>query len=153
MNLHTILSPELTFCNVSGGSKKRLLETAARLIAEKLPGLNANHIYDALIAREQLGSTGLGDGIAIPHCRIPRCEHTVGSLIKLDKPVDFDAVDNKPVDLLFFLLVPENTLAGHLEALRTLAENFSNPEFCRRLRAADTDADLYAAAMYGQPAE
>jgi PTS system nitrogen regulatory IIA component len=147
MNLQTILSPELTFCNVPGISKKRLLETAAELIAAVVPQVNAGQIYEALIAREQLGSTGLGDGIAIPHCRIPRCQNTIGCLIKLDKPVDFDAVDNKPVDLLFFLLVPENTLAGHLEALRTLAENFSNPVFCERLRATGTNDELYAAAI------
>jgi PTS system nitrogen regulatory IIA component len=147
MNLQNILSPELTFCNIPGGSKKRLLATAAELIASKVPQVNATQIYDALIAREQLGSTGLGDGIAIPHCRIPRCQNTIGCLVKLAEPVDFDAIDNKPVDLLFFLLVPENTLAGHLEALRTLAENFSNPEFCKRLRSATTDAELYAAAL------
>lgn len=149
MNLHTILSPELTFCNVPGGSKKRLLETTAGLIAAVVPQVQADQIYEALIAREQLGSTGLGDGIAIPHCRIPRCMNTIGCLVKLEKPVDFDAVDNKPVDLLFFLLVPENTLAGHLEALRTLAENFSNPAFCQRLRAATSNEDLYAAATAG----
>lgn len=150
MNLQSILSPELTFCNIPGGSKKRLLETAAGLIAGKVNHISANQIYDALIAREQLGSTGLGDGIAIPHCRVPHCQKTVGALMKLATPVDFDAVDNKPVDLLFFLLVPENAIAGHLEALRTLAENFSNPAFCQRLRAAGTDAALYAAALAEQ---
>jgi PTS system nitrogen regulatory IIA component len=146
MNIQNILSSDLAFCNVQGISKKRLLETSAALIASKIPEVNAIQIYDALIAREQLGSTGLGDGIAIPHCRIPRCQKTIGCLVKLAEPVDFDAIDNKPVDLLFFLLVPENTLAGHLETLRMLAENFSNPDFCKRLRAANTDAELYAAA-------
>jgi PTS system nitrogen regulatory IIA component len=146
MNLNSILSPELTFCNVQGISKKRLLETSAALIASKVPDVSATQIYDALIAREQLGSTGLGDGIAIPHCRIPRCQKTIGCLVSLAEPVDFDAIDNKPVDLLFFLLVPENTLAGHLDTLRMLAENFSKPEFCQRLRAASTDAELFTAA-------
>jgi PTS system nitrogen regulatory IIA component len=146
MNLNSILSPELTFCKVQGVSKKRLLETSAALIASKIPDVDATQIYDALIAREQLGSTGLGDGIAIPHCRIPRTQKTIGCLVQLAEPVDFDAIDNKPVDLLFFLLVPENTLAGHLDTLRMLAENFSKPEFCRRLRAANNDAELYAAA-------
>jgi PTS system nitrogen regulatory IIA component len=147
MNLQSILSPELTFCNVKGVSKKRLLETSAELIAARVPKVSATQIYDALIAREQLGSTGLGDGIAIPHCRIQRCEKTIGCLVKLAESVDFDAIDKKPVDLLFFLLVPENTLTGHLEALRTLAENFSKPEFCTRLRSSTTDAELYSAAI------
>ncbi len=146
MNMHSILNPELAFCNVPGGSKKRLLETSAELIAEKVDQVNANQIYEALIAREQLGSTGLGNGIAIPHCRIPRLKETIGCLIKLESPVDFDAVDKQPVDLLFFLLVPENTLAGHLEALRTLAEHFTNPVFCANLRAAQTDIELFEAA-------
>jgi PTS system nitrogen regulatory IIA component len=146
MNMHSILSPELSFCNIQGGSKKRLIETSAELIAEKVGQVSANQIYEALIAREQLGSTGLGNGIAIPHCRIPKLKDTIGCLIKLATPVDFDAVDRQPVDLLFFLLVPENTLAGHLEALRTLAEHFSNPAFCSSLRAAQTNAELYRAA-------
>lgn len=149
MTLQNILSPELTFCNVNGGSKKRLIETSAQLIAGQVRHVTANQIYDALIAREQLGSTGLGDGIAIPHCRITGCKQTIGCLVKLDKPVNFDAIDNKPVDLLFFLLVPENADGGHLESLRLLAEHFSNPEFCQQLRAANTAAELYSAAVSG----
>ena len=116
MQIESILSPELTFCNVQCESKKRLLETSAELIAEKVPSVDANQIYNALIAREQLGSTGLGNGIAIPHCRVPKCESTIGCLIKLEKGLDFDAIDGEPVDLLFYLLVPENTIEGQLIA-------------------------------------
>jgi len=147
MNLNELLAPELTFCNVHGASKKRLLELSAQLIAGKVPQVSADQIYEALIAREQLGSTGIGGGIAIPHCRIPRLTKTIGCLLKLQHPVDFDAIDNQPVDLLFFLLVPENTLAGHLEALKTIAERFSSSEYCRRLRAATSDAELHALAL------
>lgn len=147
MNLSELLTPDLTFCNVQGVSKKRLLERSAELIAGKVPQVNAGQIYEALIAREQLGSTGIGNGIAIPHCRIPRLSQTIGCLLKLQQPVDFDAIDKQPVDLLFFLLVPENTLAGHLEALKTIAERFSDADYCKRLRAAATDAELHAAAM------
>jgi nitrogen PTS system EIIA component len=147
MNLSELLTQELTFCNVNGVSKKRLLEKSAELIAAQVSQVSANQIYEALIAREQLGSTGIGGGIAIPHCRIPRLSDTIGCLLKLQQPVDFDAIDNQPVDLLFFLLVPENTLAGHLEALKTIAERFSNADYCKRLRATTTDADLFAAAM------
>lgn len=147
MNLSELLSPDLTFCNVQGASKKRLLETSAELIAGKVDQIKANQIYEALIAREQLGSTGIGGGIAIPHCRIPRLTRTIGCLLKLQQPVDFDAIDKQPVDLLFFLLVPENTLAGHLEALKTIAEHFSNGEYCKRLRATTSNAQLYEAAL------
>ena len=153
MNLTTILTPELTFCNVQGGSKKRLIEKAAELIAGKVPQVEAGQIFESLIAREQLGCTGLGEGIAIPHCRIPKLQNTIGSLIKLQTPIDFDAGDRKPVDLLFFLLVPENTIKGHLEVLKTLAENFSKPEYCARLRASSSDAELYAAAIMPLPSQ
>jgi PTS system nitrogen regulatory IIA component len=146
MLLETIISPDLTFCNVEGVSKKRLLETSAELIASKVE-VDADEVYEALIAREQLGSTGLGNGIAIPHCRVPKCKKTVGCLIKLSSAIDFDAIDQKPVDLLFFLLVPENTIEGHLEVLRTLAELFKNPAYCEGLRKSQTDSELYAAAM------
>lgn len=146
MDITTILSPELTFCNVQGVSKKRLIETSAELIAEHVKSIDANQIYNALIAREQLGSTGLGNGIAIPHCRVPKCESTIGCLIKLEKGIDFDAIDGKPVDLLFFLLVPENTIEGHLEVLRSLAERFNNNDYCANLRSCTTNAELFAAA-------
>jgi PTS system nitrogen regulatory IIA component len=146
MEIKTILTPELTFCNVQGVSKKRLIETSADLIAAQVKSVDANQIYSALIAREQLGSTGLGNGIAIPHCRVPKCQSTIGCLIKLENGVDFDAIDGKPVDLLFFLLVPENTIEGHLEVLRALAERFNDNNYCASLRNCTTNADLYAAA-------
>lgn len=147
MTMESILRPELTFCNVTGGSKKRLLETSAAMIAAQVDNLSADLIFDALVAREQLGSTGLGEGIAIPHCRIARCQRTIGCLVKLKQPVDFDAIDQKPVDILFFLLVPENSVEGHLDTLRMLAEHFTDPAFCARLRAAQSDAELYQAAL------
>lgn len=147
MQLESILTPELTFCNIEGISKKRLLETSAELIASNIESVSANQIYDALIAREKLGSTSLGNGIAIPHCRVSHCKKTVGSLIKLESGIDFDAIDSKPVDLLFFLLVPENTVEGHLEVLRTLAERFKNPDYCASLRAADSNDALFNAAI------
>jgi nitrogen PTS system EIIA component len=146
MNLSSILSSELTSCNVEGHDKLHVLETVSAFIASKVPNVTATRVYDGLLGREQLGSTGLGDGIAIPHCRVPIGDRTIGCLVKLAAPVDFDAIDNKPVDLLFFLLVPEGTQAGHLATLSMLAEYFSKPEFCKRLRAANTDAGLYAAA-------
>ncbi|MGA0933935.1 MAG: PTS sugar transporter subunit IIA [Pseudohongiellaceae bacterium] len=146
MDLKTILTPELTFCNLQGVSKKRLIETTSDLIAEQVESVDANQIYNALIAREQLGSTGLGNGIAIPHCRVPKCVETIGCLVKLESGIDFDAIDGKPVDLLFYLLVPENTIEGHLEVLRNLAERFNNSDYCATLRGCATNAALFAAA-------
>ena len=147
MEISNILTPELTFANLAAVSKKRVIEISAELISAQVPDLDATQVYDALIAREQLGSTGLGNGIAIPHCRVGKCSETIGSLITLEKGIDFDAIDSAPVDILFFLLVPENTIEGHLEVLRTLAERFNDPEYCERLRNTDTDQTLYAAAI------
>lgn len=151
MNLTELLRPDMTFCNVQGVSKKRLLEKSAELIASHVDQVNEGELFEALIAREQLGSTGIGNGIAIPHCRVQRLKETAGCLVKLQQPVDFDAIDKKPVDLLFFLVVPENTLKGHLEALKLIAENFSNAAWCERLRAAQTDEELFAAATEPAP--
>ena len=147
MELESILSPELTFCNLPGVSKKRVLEESAILISSHINTIETNQIYDALIAREQLGSTGLGNGIAIPHCRVSKCDKTVGCLVKLQEGIDFDAIDGKPVDLLFFLLVPENTIEGHLEVLRTLAEKFSNSQYCEKLRNCTSNEELYQQAL------
>ncbi len=146
MQLSSILSPGRTLCGVPGSSKKRILENIASFISEDFPALNANQIFEHLISREKLGSTGLGNGIAIPHCRIKDCNRIIGSLIRLDEAVDFDAMDGVPVDLLFVLLVPEEVQNEHLEVLAKLAEMFSDPDFCKQLRQAKTNDALYQLA-------
>lgn len=147
MQLETILSPGRTLCDVPGSSKKRVLENIAQCICEDSLVLNPNQLFDSLITRERLGSTGLGQGIAIPHCRFSACHSVIGSLIKLQQPVDFDAIDGQPVDLLFVLLVPEQATDEHLAVLATLAERFSDPEFCQKLRSATDSESLYNAAI------
>ncbi|HHX82487.1 MAG TPA: PTS IIA-like nitrogen regulatory protein PtsN [Pseudomonadaceae bacterium] len=146
MKLTDLLRPEMTFSNVQGLSKKRLLEESAELIASRIENINAQELFTALLAREQLGSTGVGKGIAIPHCRLQSLTEITGCLVKLEQPIDFDAMDGAPVDLLFFLVVPDTTIKGHLEALKTIAEHLSDPAFCERLRSTESDAALYAAA-------
>lgn len=146
MQLSSILSPNRTLCGAPGSSKKRVLENIASFISEDSPALNANQVFEHLISREKLGSTGLGNGIAIPHCRIKDCDHIIGSLIRLDEAVDFDAMDGVPVDLLFVLLVPEDVQGEHLEVLAKLAEMFSDSAFCKQLRQAKTSEALYALA-------
>ena len=105
--LSQLLTPGRTLCGVTGVSKKRLFETIARAIGDDQMSLPASEIFTQLIGREKLGSTGLGQGIAIPHCRIGNCTKPLGTLVTLDSPIAFDAPDDKPVDLLFVLLVPE----------------------------------------------
>ena len=95
------------FVDAPGVSKKRLFETIARIISDDQPSLVYEEVFDQLIAREKLGSTGLGQGIAIPHCRVEHCPQPLGTLVTLEQPIDFDAPDDQPVDLLFALLVPE----------------------------------------------
>ena len=146
MQLSSILTPERTLCGAQGLSKKRALETVSQFICQDVLSLNSDDVFNKLIERERLGSTGLGKGIAIPHCRIDNCSQITGSLIKLENRVDFDAPDNDPVDLLFVLLVPDEAHDEHLTALATLAELFSNDEYIDRLRQANTNEALYTAA-------
>lgn len=147
MQLRSILSPGRTLYGAPGSSKKRALEHIAHFICEDNHYLNANELFDGLMARERLGSTGLGFGIAIPHSRLKNCASTVGTLIKLEQGIDFDSIDGDPVDLLFVLLVPEEAQDEHLNVLALLAERLSDPGFREQLRAATDDNSLYAAAI------
>ena len=145
--LAQLLTPERTACQVPGLSKKRLFETLARIIREEQLSLSYDEVFSQLIARERLGSTGLGEGIAIPHCRIGNCSQPMGTLLTLSEPIDFDAPDNQPVDLVFALLVPEEAHQQHLETLASLARLFSQPDFCEALRNTKSADDLYSLAV------
>lgn len=143
--LSEILSPSRTVCRIAGGSKKRLFETIARIFADDQPGLEYAAVLDQLIAREKLGSTGLGEGIAIPHCRVEDCPEPLASLVTLEEPIAYDAPDEQPVDLLFILLVPAEENQEHLDILATIARACSQQSFCAKLRSA-TDAQALLAA-------
>lgn len=147
MELAEILIPERIFEDVSGGSKKKVLETAAGLIAQQLPELDANELFDSLISREKLGSTGLGEGIAIPHCRASHCSTAIGSFIKLESPVDFDAIDRTPVDMLFVLLVPQDAHEEHLNILSKIAALFSDDSRRKQLRDTQSADSIYDALV------
>lgn len=143
MQLSSILTPERTLFGAPGSSKKRVLENIASFICEDIPTLDPLKLFEKLIEREKLGSTGLGKGIAIPHCRINNCTSVIGTLITLDNPVDFYAIDGQKVDLLFVLLVPEEAHEEHLKALAKLAELFSQQQFCDQLRSSKNSEALY----------
>jgi len=147
MQLTDILSLGRISCDSQAGSKKRVLEEFSDLIANDQTSLNRNEIFDSLLSRERLGSTGLGHGIAIPHGRISNSERAIGALIKLSEGIDYEAVDHQPVDLLFALLVPEKSTEEHLQLLAMLAEMFSNAEVVAKLRSAHTAAALYDAIL------
>ena len=145
--LETILTPGRSLVNVPGGSKKRALEQIANLIGREVPELDTQAVYEALIAREKLGSTGFGNGIAIPHCRLKGCETPVSALLHLDAPIDFDAIDGAPVDLLFVLLVPEAATDAHLELLRQIASMLDRKEVREKLRHAPSNEALYQVVL------
>lgn len=147
--LNQILTPSRTVCRVAGVSKKRLFETIASVVCDDLPTLSYDDVLDHLIAREKLGSTGLGGGIAIPHCRVSNCLAPIGALLSLEEPIAFDAPDEQPVDLLFVLLVPEEAHQQHLDILAEVAHLFSEEHFCRTLRDTTDSQTLYELALEG----
>ncbi|QLF92408.1 PTS IIA-like nitrogen regulatory protein PtsN [Pseudomonas sp. ABC1] len=146
----SILSPGRALTGVPGVSKKRVLEQIARVIAQDAPDLDEQTIFESLIAREKLGSTGFGNGIAIPHCRITGCSQPLSAVLCLETPVDFDALDGQPVDLLFVLLVPQAATDEHLELLRQIAGMLDDAEIRARLRAATSNEALYQEVVRAQ---
>jgi len=134
MRITELLVPKQIAVGPVAGSKKRLLEQLSELLARGADDLEAADIFDCLLARERLGSTGLGEGVAIPHARMPGNRHTLAAFVRLDQGIDFDAIDHQPVDLFFALLVPEESAESHLQLLAQLAEMFRDPELRKRLR-------------------
>ncbi len=150
IQLQTILTPGRSLVNVPGGSKKRVLEQIATLAARDLGELDAQDIFESLIAREKLGSTGFGNGIAIPHCRLSGCSSPLCAVLHLEAAVDFDAIDGAPVDLLFVLLVPEAATDEHLELLRQIASMLDRADIRERLRQAADSQALYQIVVDAQ---
>ena len=144
--LASLLTPGRAACRVPGISKKRLFETIARIISDDQVSLPYNLLLSSFIAREKLGSTGLGQGIAIPHCRVDNCTHAIGTLITLEDPINFDAPDGEPVDVLFVLLVPTEAQQQHLDILAGVAGLFSQKAFCDEIRSARDAQSLHSIA-------
>lgn len=141
IDIRSILERRCTKAGVAAQSRKRLIEYGADLLAEHY-GLSARNLFDELMARERLGSTALGEGVAIPHCRIP-CEAIHAACLTLAEPVDYDAIDGEPVDLIFILIVPPEENSAHLELLAELARLYGSAENRASLRATHTDAELF----------
>jgi PTS system nitrogen regulatory IIA component len=152
MDITDLITLERIVCDSEVASKKRVIEVVSELLATGQPDLTARPIFDSLIGRERLGSTGLGHGVALPHGRFPQSQHAIGAFVKLAKGVDFDAIDRQPVDLVFGLLVPDHYTDEHLKILAYLAEMFSDRAFCQQLRDTDSDQALYERLKDWQPA-
>lgn len=143
MKIAEILAPQRIELRPSVTSQKRALELLSETLARDTPAqITDAVIFDALTRRERLGSTALGHGVAIPHGRIPGLDKAIGAILKLHEGIDYDAPDQAPVDLLFALLVPEDTTEEHLALLSQLAEIFSDESSLAQLRAHDTPEEV-----------
>ena len=129
------------------GKKQALQELSDR--AALVSGLPARELFDSLLQRERLGSTGVGDGVAIPHGKLAKCEHIFGVFARLDRPIDFEAPDGLPVDLVFMLIAPEFAGADHLKALAMAARLLRNDAVAAQLRATRDPTALYALLTMG----
>jgi len=147
MDIQHLLHPSRCRAQLDCTSKKRSLEIAATLIANDYPALSADSVFRQLLGRERLGSTGLGQQIAIPHCRVENCTAAIGTLMTLKDKIDFESLDGEPVDVLFVLVVPEEASDAHVHMLADIVKVFNNPNKVERLRQIDNDEDLYHCAM------
>src|ERR1700743_2998163 len=143
MTISDLLAPDAVLAALKVHSKKQLLQelSAKASVQANLP---ARKIFETLTERERLGSTGVGQGIAIPHGRIAEIKKIVGVFARLESPIDYDAVDKQPVDLVFMLLAPEAAGADHLKALARVSRLLRNQQACEKLRAAQSAEALYA---------
>jgi len=144
MNIIDILSPDCIANNVNVSSKKRVLEKLVELTTTKNPDLIEEEIFESLVSRERLGSTGIGHGVAIPHGRVQTGGKSIGVFLQLESAIDFDAIDGKPVDLVFGLLVPKDSTDEHLEILAKLATLFSDEIICDKIRESKTPAEIHS---------
>ena len=149
MKINDVLTHATTQSGLSWSSKKRVLENLSSLISDYLGGdeEQTDSLFHSFVAREKLGSTAIGDGVAIPHCRAPGFKRIYGCLITLKTPVDFDAFDDKPVDLVFALIVPEEKNDEHLATLARVAALMQKDESRQKLRECTTNQDLYETAL------
>lgn len=143
MDMDALLSPERVIPDLKASSKKQALQEIARIAAAAV-GLHERAVFEVLLERERLGSTGVGNGVAIPHGKLPGLKRLYGFFARLASPIDFEAVDDQPVDLMFLLLAPETAGADHLKALARISRLLRDRETCEKLRGSDSADALYA---------
>ena len=143
MSLTDLLTPDAVIASLRVNGKKQALQEMSERAASA-SGLSAREIFDSLLQRERLGSTGVGDGIAIPHGKLAKCGRIFGIFARLERPIDFEALDGQPVDLIFLLLAPEGAGADHLKALARVARLLRDSAVAHKLRASQDAEALYA---------
>jgi len=144
LKISGLLSPTDVMIDVRASNKRLLLQELAAKAAAAL-GLDVDHVAACLLKREELGSTGIGSGVALPHARLPDLQRPYGLLAKLKQPIEFDAIDGQPVDMVFVLLLPTAPDDGQIGALALVARTLRPPENLARLRAAKSASELFAA--------
>ena len=137
VTLDQILAPERVRSGVPAASRKRTLQVLGEVLAGAEPEISAQAVFDRLVARERLGSTGLGEGCAVPHARVPGLGRTLAAFLRLRRGVDFDAPDHEPVDLVFGLLVPDESTDEHLQALAAIARILSDEAVRSSIRSTE----------------
>ena len=145
MDIQAIVSLDRTECAVQCNSKKRILEIISDIAAKNNPDIDQASVLNSLLTRERMGSTGIGNGIALPHGRLPGLEHVIAIIVTSNPAIDFDALDDQPVDIFFALLVPEEKTEGHLQTLATVAGKLSDKETVKAIRRASTSDDIITA--------
>jgi len=145
MDIQAIVSLDRTECAVQCNSKKRILEIISDIAASNNPHIEAATVLSSLLAREKMGSTGIGNGIALPHGRLPDLENVIAIVVTSTPAIDFDAIDDKPVDIFFTLLVPEAQTEGHLQTLAMVAQKLSDKTIVKAIRNASTSNDIVSA--------
>lgn len=145
-DITSILDPDCVRAQLPLVSKKKVLEYACEVLAARHVGVEPVDLFDNLLERERLGSTAIGHGVGLPHCRLDTSRTIVAALLQLSEPIDFDAPEHDPVDLVLVLVVPVGAEDEHLKLIAHLAEALDNPQYRQALRAARTDSQLYEAA-------
>ena len=143
MSLNDLLTPDAVIASLRVNGKKQALQELSDRAAE-VSGSPAREIFDSILQRERLGPTGVGDGIAIPHGKLAKCRRIFGVFARLERPIDFEALDGLPVDLIFLLIAPESAGADHLKALATIARKLRNPNLAAQLRATRDASAIYS---------
>ncbi len=143
MEITDILRPDCTLCAVQGSSKKKILELISLKASEFLPDIDQAVILSSLMGREKMGSTGIGGGIALPHGRLAELDKALAVLVTSESPIEFDAIDNAPVDIFFAILVPEAKASEHLGTLAAIAQKLNDKTTLASIRQASTSEQLY----------
>ncbi len=149
MQLEEIIKPDGVLCNATARSKKHCLEILSELLVRSIPDIASELIFGCLNERERLGCTGLDRGAAFPHCRVNGLGASTAALIKLSEPVDFDAADGEPVDLVFGMMVPTELDDSHYADIKMITSVLADEGLRARLRDMNTSSDLYDALING----